>query len=73
MSGFVALCAACYELKHFAWTCAHGHGDRALQHFRNINSCTTEEAKLRVAEAIARLKYLLRREWTQDLSWFELE
>ena len=71
LAGFIALCPACHEVKHYGRACAGGRAAQAQQHFLNVNGCTPQEMRAHIENAKARWIARSRAEWTQDLSWFQ--
>lgn len=71
LSGFIALCPACHEVKHYGRACAVGRAAQAQQHFLKVNGCTPQEMREHIVRAKALWTERSRAEWTQDLSWFQ--
>jgi hypothetical protein len=69
--GFIALCPACHEVKHYGRACAIGRAEEAQRHFLKINGCTPQQMRRYIEEVKVLWEKRSESEWTQDLSWFE--
>lgn len=68
LTGMLALCPDCHQVKHFGLARVMGKADKALKHLMKINSMKKKEAEAYVEEAFKTWKRRSALEWTLDLS-----
>lgn len=67
LTGLVALCSKCHEVKHFGRTKNRGRGRRALKHFMQVNNMTSKEANRYINRQFRLLSSRSKYEWTVDI------
>lgn len=71
LTGLVALCPACHEVKHFGRAQSVGRGESALAHLMKVNGWTGDQAWDHIAESFEVWRRRSDVEWTLDLTWLD--
>jgi 5-methylcytosine-specific restriction endonuclease McrA len=71
LTGLIALCPACHEVKHFGRAQIVGREKAAIKHLMKVNDWTKQEALDHIEEAFEVWEIRSQRDWTLDLSWVE--
>jgi hypothetical protein len=71
LTGLVALCPPCHQVKHFGRTDAIGRGPQALLHLQRVNDWDRHRAANYVMDAFAQWQNRSQHEWTLNLTWLE--
>lgn len=71
LTGLIALCPACHEVKHIGLAQVRGNLERALNHLAEINEWTLQEAHDYAVEAFEEWQGRNQINWTVDISWLE--
>lgn len=69
LTGLIALCPACHEVKHMGLAQIKGHYERAVNHFAEVNGFTIQEAKEHIFSAFAKYAERSEFQWKLDISW----
>lgn len=71
LTGLVALCPACHEVKHIGLAQINGRYEQAQGHLAHVNGWSPDDVSAYL-EGVWELWYRRsRHEWTLDLSWLE--
>lgn len=71
LTGLIALCPACHEVKHMGRSISMGNGKRAKRHLMKVNGWSASDVEYYL-EAIFELWYRRSNEdWVLDLKWLE--
>lgn len=68
LTGMVALCHACHEVKHIGLAGIRGHGERAIKHFMRVNELSRRQAEKVIQRAFDVWAERSEVEWTLDIS-----
>jgi len=72
LSGLIALCPACHDVKHIGRAMLMGRGDEATAHLRTVNAWSPEQVDGYLALAFGLWKLrTLEEKWYVDLSWLK--
>ncbi len=71
LTGLLALCPACHEVKHMGFANFRGRGDIAARHLAKVNGWAAPEAERYIAEQFAVWERRSHFQWALDLSWLE--
>ena len=71
LSGVVALCPACHEVKHIGLANMKGNLGRALAHMARVNGWTVAEAEDAVDAAFDVWRGRSEHKWNIDIKWLE--
>ena len=69
LTGLIALCPACHEVKHFGRATAVGRGDAAFAHLMRVNGWDEDRSRRHVDDAFMQWRARSQVQWTLDLSW----
>jgi len=69
LTGLIALCPACHEVKHIGLAEVRGRLESALAHLARINDWSASEARHYVEECFRLWEQRSRYPWQLDLSW----
>ena len=68
LTGMIALCPACHEVKHFGRAESIGKGQKALKHLARVNHWTYSQADDYVEAQYRLWEERSKHQWTQDLA-----
>ena len=68
LTGMVALCPACHEVKHIGLARIRGKGEQALKHFMKVNGLSRKKAEATIQEAFQVWKKRSQKQWALDIS-----
>jgi hypothetical protein len=71
LTGFIALCPACHEVKHFGRATHIGRGHLALAHLMRVNQWSLDQAQGHISSAFREWERRSSVAWTLDLSWLD--
>lgn len=71
LTGLIALCPSCHEVKHLGLAGINGRFDIAVAHFCKINKCTKDEAHKYIEEAFSDWKKRSEKDWDLDITLLE--
>ena len=71
LTGLIALCPACHEVKHLGFANVSGRGDIAAQHLARVNGWTMEETEKYIDEQFNIWTWRSKHEWQLDISWLD--
>lgn len=71
LTGVIALCPACHEVKHIGLAQIRGNYDKAKLHLQSINGWGSVMARNHIAEAFQKWEARNNHDWTLDLTWLE--
>lgn len=71
LTGLIALCPACHEVKHIGLAGIRGRQEIALRHLAKVNAWTYPQALLHLKEAFEVWNVRSSKIWTLDLSGLE--
>ena len=69
LTGIIALCPRCHEVKHIGRAFMVGNGERALKHLARVNGWRYVEARQHIGEAFDIHAERSAYAWTLDLTW----
>lgn len=69
LTGLIALCRSCHQVKHIGFAASIGNLEKATQHFRNVNGLSEEVAKRIIGDEFARWEKNSLVEYRLDISW----
>jgi hypothetical protein len=69
LSGMIALCPACHEVKHFGYANVKGNSERALLHFMKINELDKFEAARLIDKSFRLWESRSQYQWTVDMTY----
>ncbi|MFA5716072.1 MAG: HNH endonuclease [Candidatus Paceibacterota bacterium] len=69
LSGMIALCPACHEVKHFGYAGVKGNSERALLHFMKINELDKFEAARIIDKSFRLWESRSQYQWTVDMTY----
>ena len=67
LKGFLCLCPACHEVKHYGRACFAGNKERVFDHFRIINTLSKQTAARYINNAFEDWKDRSEYEWGLDI------
>ncbi|MGH8156560.1 MAG: HNH endonuclease [Rhodanobacter sp.] len=68
LTGLIALCPDCHEVKHIGYAIRHGRLPQALAHLVQVNHLTVADAEVQIREAFTLHAGRSKRTWRLDLS-----
>jgi hypothetical protein len=68
LTGMIALCPACHQVKHFGFAQVRGKEDSALKHLMKINGFTKNQAEKYINKALLQWIGRSKKSWTVNLS-----
>jgi hypothetical protein len=71
LTGLIALCPSCHEVKHFGLASKRGRGDDARDHLMKVNRFCQSDANAYIDDAFRLWSERSEHEWTLDISWVE--
>lgn len=71
LTGLIALCPSCHEVKHIGRSMVTGKGDRATAHFMKVNKLSEKQAVFHISFAFQVWETRSREKWTLDTSWLD--
>lgn len=71
LTGMIALCPNCHQVKHIGLAGILGHFEKALAHFKKINKLSDKAAKEYVREAFAQYEARSKKNWKLDISYLK--
>jgi len=69
LTGLIALCPSCHEVKHMGLAKIKGNYERALTHFMKVNKFTRKKAIDEIFSAFAQWAERSEHQWKLDISW----
>ena len=69
LTGLIALCPSCHEVKHIGLAQVRGKFNRAKLHLQSINGWGSVMARDYIASAFNKWEARSQHDWTLDLSW----
>ena len=69
LTGLVALCPSCHEVKHIGLATVKGRQKIAVEHLAKVNGITIQCARSYLSVAISTYKERSQHDWELDLSW----
>jgi len=73
LTGLVALCPSCHEVKHIGLANVRGRIKEASKHLAKVNNWSSDQVDKYVKEVFQNWKERSQHQWTLDLSWLEQE
>ncbi|HGE6932625.1 TPA: HNH endonuclease [Enterobacter cloacae] len=73
LTGLIALCPSCHEVKHMGFTGLRGKKDEAVAHLALVNGWSLQGAFDYVDEAFEVWRERSRHAWQLDISWIETQ
>jgi len=73
LSGLIALCPSCHEVKHMGFSELRGKKDEAVAHLALVNGWSLQGAFDYVDEAFDVWRERSRHAWQLDISWLETQ
>lgn len=67
LKGFLCLCPACHEVKHYGRAYYQGNKDRVFDHFRTVNLISKEHANIIIRNAFEDWQERSAYEWDLDI------
>lgn len=71
LSGLIALCPACHEVKHIGLAITKNRGNIAKRHLARVNGWSMQETDKYVQEQFLIWEKRNRHQWEVDLRWLE--
>ncbi len=71
LTGLIALCPSCHEVKHIGLAGKRGRGEIARDHLAYNNTSTTEKAEAFIEGSFLVWAERSEHEWALDISWVE--
>jgi 5-methylcytosine-specific restriction endonuclease McrA len=71
LTGLIALCPSCHEVKHIGLAGKRGRGEIARDHLAQVNNWTTEKAEAFIEGSFLVWAERSEFQWTLDISWVE--
>lgn len=71
LTGLVALCPSCHEVKHIGYASTQGNGERAIKHLADVNDWSRQKAVEHAKEAFETWEERSQHQWTVDISLIE--
>lgn len=71
LTGLIALCPSCHEVKHFGRAQALGRGAVAMAHLMKVNQWTQAQAAVHIHTSFELWQRRSAIEWVLDLSWLD--
>jgi 5-methylcytosine-specific restriction endonuclease McrA len=71
LTGLIALCPSCHEVKHIGLAGKRGRGESARSHLARVNGWTNDQADEYIEEAFLLWSNRSLDEWTLDISWIQ--
>jgi hypothetical protein len=71
LSGLIALCPSCHEVKHIGLAGVRGRADIAEAHLIEVNSWTRKQAEEYLEKVKAVWRKRSHHNWTIDFTWLE--
>ena len=69
LTGLIALCPSCHEVKHIGFAQISGHEERAVDHLMRVNRITRKAALAHIAKAFADWDKRNKHDWKLNLDW----
>lgn len=69
LTGLVALCPPCHEVKHMGRARAIGRGEQAESHLASVNGWTAKQAAIYTEQQFKTWHRRSKESWTLDTSW----
>ena len=69
LSGLIALCPSCHQVKHIGLAEIQGHGEQAIAHLTRINGWTAEQTNSYLETVWNIWEQRSRHSWNLNLSW----
>lgn len=71
LTGLVALCEPCHQVKHFGFATIQGKAKEAFNHFKLINNLTKSNAEKHIQHAFEIWAKRSSKNWTLDISYLK--
>jgi hypothetical protein len=69
LSGFIALCPACYEAKNMLRAMHQGRGEIAILHLGKVNEWSVQQTRDYIEEQLKIFERRSQYHWIDDISW----
>jgi len=69
LTGLIALCPSCHQVKHMGFAFIRGLQERAIRHMMSVNCMSRQEADRYISSAFSQHKSRSKSSWQLDLSW----
>ncbi len=71
LTGLIALCPSCHQVKHLGFAQMQGNLDKALNHLAMVNDITYQEAYNYAAQVFKEYRTRSKQTWDLDLTYLE--
>jgi len=71
LTGLIALCPACHEVKHIGLASVNGRFYNAIEHLAKVNGCTWEDARTYAEEQMELWEGRNQFDWKLDTSYLD--
>lgn len=71
LTGLIALCPSCHEVKHIGFASVRGRYYEAIEHMAKVNDCSWEDARTYAEECMELWESRSEIQWTLDTSYLD--
>jgi len=71
LTGLIALCPACHQVKHIGLATVSGNIKQAHNHLATVNDLSNKQAQIYISDSFDVWRERSKYDWQIDLSWLE--